>query len=339
VLQAGAGQITARQAAVAAGISMSVPAVTVNKVCLSGLDAIALASQLIRLGEYDVIVAGGMESMTRAPHLLMNSRAGYKYGPVEVQDSVALDGLTDAFDHLSMGESTEDSGRTLGITREQQDEFAAASHQRAAAAVKNGLFASEIVGVPVPQRGGETLMVTEDEGIRPGTTKETLAKLKPAFTKVGTITAGNASQISDGAAAVVVMSAAAAERAGLRALAEIGAHGNVAGPDNSLHSQPSNAIKQALAKAGLTVSDLDLIEINEAFAVVAIQSMRDLGVGPDVVNVNGGAIAIGHPVGASGARMAVHLCYELSQRGGGLGAAGLCGGGGQGEALLLRVHG
>ena len=339
VLQAGAGQITARQAAVAAGLSMSVPALTVNKVCLSGLAAIALASQLIRLGEHDVIVAGGMESMTRAPHLLMNSRAGYKYGPVEVQDSVALDGLTDAFDHLSMGESTEDSGRSLGITREQQDEFAAASHQRAAAAVKNGLFAREIVGVPIPQRGGEALMVTEDEGIRPGATKEALAKLKPAFTKDGTITAGNASQISDGAAAVVVMSAEAAERAGLRVLAEIGAHGNVAGPDNSLHSQPSNAIKQALAKAGLTVSDLDLIEINEAFAVVAIQSMRDLGVGPDVVNVNGGAIAIGHPIGASGARMTVHLCYELGQRGGGLGAAGLCGGGGQGEALLFRVRG
>jgi len=339
VLQAGAGQITARQAAVAAGLSMSVPALTVNKVCLSGLAAIALASQLIRLGEHDVIVAGGMESMTRAPHLLMNSRAGYKYGPVEVQDSVALDGLTDAFDHLSMGESTEDSGRSLAITREQQDEFAAASHQRAAAAVKNGLFAREIVGVPIPQRGGEALVVTEDEGIRPGATKEALAKLKPAFTKDGTITAGNASQISDGAAAVVVMSAEAAERAGLRVLAEIGAHGNVAGPDNSLHSQPSNAIKQALAKAGLTVSDLDLIEINEAFAVVAIQSMRDLGVGPDVVNVNGGAIAIGHPIGASGARMTVHLCYELGQRGGGLGAAGLCGGGGQGEALLFRVRG
>ena len=338
VLQAGAGQITARQAAVAAGLSMSVPALTVNKVCLSGLAAIALASQLIRLGEYDVIVAGGMESMTRAPHLLMNSRAGYKYGPVEVQDSVALDGLTDAFDHLSMGASTEDSGRTLGITREQQDEFAAASHQRAAAAAKNGLFAAEIVGVPVSAKG-EQLTVTQDEGIRPGTTKETLARLKPAFSKDGTITAGNASQISDGAAAVVVMSTQAAERAGVRVLAEIGAHGNVAGPDNSLHSQPSNAIKQALGKAGLTPQDLDLIEINEAFAVVAIQSMRDLGVGPDVVNVNGGAIAIGHPIGASGARMAVHLCYELGQRGGGLGAAGLCGGGGQGEALLFRVHG
>jgi acetyl-CoA C-acetyltransferase len=338
VLQAGAGQITARQAAVAAGISMSVPALTVNKVCLSGLDAIALASQLVRLGEYDVVVAGGMESMTRAPHLLMNSRAGYKYGPVTVEDSMALDGLTDAFDHLSMGESTENSGRKLGITRLQQDEFAAMSHQRAAEATKNGLFAAEIVGVPVTQKG-EQLTVTEDEGVRPGTTAESLAKLKPAFSKDGTITAGSASQISDGAAAVVVMSAQAAERAGVRALAEIGAHGNVAGPDNSLHSQPSNAIKQALAKAGLAVSDLDLIEINEAFAAVAIQSMRDLGVGPDVVNVNGGAIAIGHPVGASGARLAVHLCHELARRGGGLGAAGLCGGGGQGEALLLRVRG
>src|SRR5208282_416163 len=339
VLQAGAGQITARQAAVAAGIGMSVPAVTVNKVCLSGLDAIALASQLIRLGEYDVIVAGGMESMTRAPHLLPNSRAGYKYGPFEAQDSMALDGLTDAFDHLSMGESTERNGRKLGITRAQQDEFAAMSHQRAAEATKNGLFAAEIVGVAIPQRGGETLTVTEDEGIRPGTTAETLAKLKPAFSQDGTITAGTSSQISDGAAAVVVMSEQAAERAGLNVLAEIGAHGNVAGPDNSLQSQPSHAIQQALAKAGLAVSDLDLIEINEAFAQVAIQSMRDLGVGPDIVNVDGGAIAIGHPIGASGARLAVHLCYELARRGGGLGAAGLCGGGGQGEALLLRVRG
>ena len=339
VLQAGAGQITARQAAVAAGIPMTIPALTVNKVCLSGLDAIALAAQLVRLGEHDVVVAGGMESMTRAPHLLLNSRAGYKYGPVTVEDSMALDGLTDAFDHLSMGESTERSGRKLGITREQQDEFAAMSHQRAAEATKNGLFTAEIVGIPIPQRGGEQLTVTEDEGIRPGTTVETLAKLRPAFGQDGTITAGTASQISDGAAAVVVTSAEYAERAGLNVIAEIGAHGNVAGPDNSLQSQPSNAIKQALAKAGLTVSDLDLIEINEAFAMVAIQSMRDLGVGPDVVNVNGGAIAIGHPIGASGARLAVHLCYELGRRGGGLGAAGLCGGGGQGEALLFRVHG
>jgi acetyl-CoA C-acetyltransferase len=339
VLQAGAGQITARQAAVAAGIPMSIPALTVNKVCLSGLDAIALASQLIRLGEYDIIVAGGMESMTRAPHLLPDSRAGHKYGPFQVLDSMALDGLTDAFDHLSMGESTEKSGRKLGITRQEQDEFAAASHQRAAKAAKNGLFAAEIVGVPVPQHGGEQLTVTEDEGIRPGTTAQTLAKLPPAFGQDGTITAGTSSQISDGAAAVVVMSAEAAARAGVNVLAEIGAHGNVAGPDNSLHSQPSNAIRQALGKAGLGVPDLDLIEINEAFAAVAIQSMRDLKVSPDVVNVNGGAIAIGHPIGASGARLAVHLCYELGRRGGGLGAAGLCGGGGQGEALLFRVRG
>jgi len=338
VLQAGAGQITARQAAVAAGIAMDVPALTVNKVCLSGLDAIALASQLIRLGEYDVIVAGGMESMTQSPHLLQNSRAGYKYGPVTMADSMALDGLTDAFDHLSMGESTENSGRKLGITREEQDEFAAMSHQRAAAAAKNGLFADEIVPVPVMVKR-EPLNVTEDEGIRPGTTVETLAKLKPAFGPDGTITAGTASQISDGAAAVVVMSADAARQAGLDVLAEIGAHGNVAGPDNSLHSQPSNAIKQALAKAGRTTADLDLIEINEAFAAVAIQSMRDLGIENDIVNVNGGAIAIGHPIGASGARIALHLAHELRRRGGGLGAAGLCGGGGQGEALLLRVPG
>jgi acetyl-CoA C-acetyltransferase len=337
VLQAGAGQITARQAAVAAGIGMDVPALTVNKVCLSGLDAIALAAQLIRLGEYDVIVAGGMESMTQAPHLLKNSRAGYKYGPVQLEDSMALDGLTDAFDHLSMGESTERSGRKLGITREEQDEFAAASHQRAAAAAKNGLFAAEIVPVPV-QLKGEQLNVTEDEGIRPGTTAQTLAKLRPSFAADGTITAGTSSQISDGAAAVVVMSAQAAQKAGVTALAEIGAIGNVAGPDNSLHSQPANAIKQALAKAGRTTENLDLIEINEAFAVVAIQSMRELGVTSDIVNVNGGAIAIGHPIGASGARIALHLAHELRRRGGGLGAAALCGGGGQGEALLLRAR-
>jgi acetyl-CoA C-acetyltransferase len=339
VLQAGAGQITARQAAVAAGISMSVPALTVNKVCLSGLDAIALASQLIRLGEYDVIVAGGMESMTRAPHLLVNSRAGYKYGPVTVEDSMALDGLTDAFDHLSMGESTERSGRELGITRAQQDEFAVRSHQLAAAAAKNGVFAAEIAPVLIPQRGGEAITVTEDEGIRPGTTLEALAKLRPAFLKDGTITAGTASQISDGAAAVVVTTKDFAERARLRVIAEIGTHGNVAGPDNSLHSQPSNAIKQALAKASLAVSDLDLIEINEAFSVVALQSIRELGVDPEIVNVDGGAIAIGHPIGASGARIALHLCLELGRRGGGLGAAALCGGGGQGEALLFRVRG
>jgi acetyl-CoA C-acetyltransferase len=338
VLQAGAGQIPARQAAVAAGIPMTVPALTVNKVCLSGLDAIALAAQLIRLGEHDVIVAGGMESMTRAPHLLPNSRAGYKYGPFEVTDSMAFDALTDAFDHLSMGESTERSGRKLGISRAEQDEFAARSHQRAAAAAKDGLFAAEIASVSIPQRSGEPVFVTEDEGIRPNTTVESLAKLRPAFAPDGTITAASASQISDGAAAIVVMSAEMAERTGANVLAEIGAHGNVAGPDNSLHSQPSNAIKQALAKAEKTVKDLDLIEINEAFSIVAIQSMRDLGVGPEIVNVNGGAIAIGHPVGASGARIALHLCCELGRRGGGLGVAALCGGGGQGEALLFRVR-
>src|SRR3954447_20740562 len=337
VLQAGAGPITARQAAVAAGIGMTAPALTVNKVCLSGLDAIALASQLIRLGEYDVVVAGGMESMTRAPHLLLNSRAGYKYGPVTVEDSMALDGLTDAFDHLSMGESTERSGRELGITREQQDEFAVRSHQLAAAPARNGVFAAEVAPVPIPQRGGEAITVTEDEGIRPGTTRETLARLRPAFGQDGTITAGTASQISDGAAAVVVTTKDFAERAGLRVIAEIGSHGNVAGPDNSLHSQPSNAIKQALAKASLDVSDLNLVEINEAFSVVALQSVRELGVDPDIVNVDGGAIAIGHPIGASGARIALHLCLELGRRGGGLGAAALCGGGGQGEALLFRV--
>ncbi|HZR54762.1 MAG TPA: acetyl-CoA C-acetyltransferase [Streptosporangiaceae bacterium] len=334
VLQAGAGQITARQAAVKAGIPMSVPAVTVNKVCLSGLNAIAMAAQLIRLGEYDVVVAGGMESMTQAPHLLPKSRAGYKYGNVEVIDSMAHDGLTDAFDHLSMGESTENHLARLGISRELQDEFAARSHQRAAAAAKNGLFADEIV--PVETKAG---LVTDDEGIRPGTTVDVLAKLRPAFGKNGSITAGSASQISDGAAAVVVMAPAAARAVGAPVLAEIGAGGMVAGPDNSLTSQPSNAIAQALAKQGLTVADLDLIEINEAFAAVAIQSMRDLAVDAEKVNVNGGAIALGHPIGASGARLAVHLCYELARRGGGLGAAGLCGGGGQGEALILRVRG
>jgi len=330
VLQAGAGQITARQAAAAAGIPLTTPAVTINKVCLSGLNSIAYAAQLIRLGEYDVVVAGGMESMTNAPHLLPKSRAGYKYGPVELQDSMALDGLTDAFDHLSMGESTERHISALGITRAEQDEFAARSHQRAAEAAKNGLFAAEIAPV------GD---VIDDEGIRPNTTVETLAKLRPAFVKDGTITAGTASQISDGAAAVVVMSAAAAAAAGIKPLAEIVAGGAVAGPDNSLHSQPSNAIKQALGKAALSVDDVDLIEINEAFAAVGIQSMRDLGTGPEKVNVNGGAIAIGHPIGASGARLAVHLVYELARRGGGLGAAGLCGGGGQGEGLILRVYG
>jgi acetyl-CoA C-acetyltransferase len=337
VLTAGAGQIPARQAAVAAGVPMSVPAANINKVCLSGLDAIVLAAQQIRLGEADVVVAGGMESMTQAPHLLPKSRAGYKYGAFEVQDSMALDGLTDAYDHVSMGESTERLGAKLNISRAEQDEFSAASHQRAAEAIKNGVLAEEIVGVAVPRRGGEPLLFDEDEGVRPEATAESLGRLRPAFTKDGTITAGSASQISDGAAAVVVMARESAEALGATVLAEVGTAGLVAGPDNSLHSQPSTAIQRALAKSGLSVADLDLIEINEAFAMVAIQSMRDLGVGPDMVNVNGGAIALGHPIGASGTRIALHLAYELRRRGGGLGAAGLCGGGGQGEALLLRV--
>ena len=337
VLQAGAGQIPARQAAVAAGVPMTVPALTINKVCLSGLDAIALAAQLIRAGEFDVVVAGGMESMSQAPHLLPGARKGFRFGSAELVDSMALDGLTDAFDHVSMGESTERHNAGLGITREEQDEFAARSHQRAAEAIKNGLFADEIVGVEVPQRRGDPVLFDTDEGVRADSTAESLSRLRPAFAENGTITAGSASQISDGACAVVVVSAEAASAAGAPVLAEIGAYGCVAGPDNSLQSQPANAITHALGKAGLTVADLDLIEINEAFAAVAIQSMRDLGVGPDMVNVNGGAIAIGHPIGMSGARIALHLAYELRRRGGGLGAAARCGGGGQGDALLLRV--
>src|SRR6266536_3487027 len=304
VLQAGAGQIPSRQAAAMAGIPMTVPSITINKVCLSGLDAIALAAQQIRLGEFEVVVAGGMESMTCAPHLLPGSRTGFKYGPAELVDAMALDGLTDAFDHLSMGESTEQHNARLGIGRAEQDEFAARSHERAAAAAKNGVLAEEITQVPIPQRRGEPLVFDHDEGIRPETSVESLSRLRPAFTADGTITAGSASQISDGACAVVVMSDAKAAELGISALAELG-----------------------------------LIEINEAFAAVVIQSMRDLGIGPRRVNVNGGAIALGHPIGASGARITLHLAYELRRRGGGMGAAALCGGGGQGDALLLQVPG
>ncbi len=337
VLQAGAGQNPARQAAVAAGLPMSVPAMTINKVCLSGLESIALAAQLIRAGEFDIVVAGGMESITGAPHLLPGARAGHKYGSIEVLDSMARDGLTDAFDQSPMGELTDRHNTRLGIGRAEQDEFAARSHQRAAAAAKDGLLASEIVGVPIPQRRGEPVIFDADEGIRPETTAEGLSGLRPAFTPDGTITAASASQISDGACAVVVMSAEAAAAHGAPVLATVGAHGTVAGPDTSLQSQPSAAILRALGKDGLSTADLDLVEINEAFAAVAIQSMRDLGIGPEQVNVNGGAIALGHPIGASGARITLHLAYELSRRGGGLGAAALCGGGGQGSALLLRV--
>jgi acetyl-CoA C-acetyltransferase len=337
VLQAGTGQIPSRQAAVKAGIPMNVPSLTINKVCLSGLDAIALADQLIRAGEFDIVVAGGMESMTNAPHLLPKSRHGYKYGSIEVLDATAHDGLTDAFDGVSMGESTERYNAELGISREEQDEFSARSHRRAAEAAKNGLFDDEIVPVEIPQRKGDPIVFRTDEGVRADTTAESLGRLRPAFNKDGTITAGSSSQISDGACAVVVMSKAKAEELGLTWLAEIGAHGNVAGPDNSLQSQPSNAIKHALGKQGLGVDDLDLIEINEAFASVGVQSMRDLGVDESKVNVNGGAIALGHPIGMSGARIALHLAYELRRRGGGVGAAGLCGGGGQGDALILKV--
>ncbi|MFI8091412.1 acetyl-CoA C-acetyltransferase [Streptomyces sp. NPDC086080] len=337
VLQAGAGQIPARQAAVKAGIPMNVPALTVNKVCLSGLDAIALADQLIRAGEFDVIVAGGQESMTNAPHLLPKSREGFKYGAVQMIDVMAHDGLTDSFENIAMGESTEKHNTRLGIARPEQDEIAALSHQRAAAAQKNGVYEAEITPVEIPQRKGEPVVFSKDEGIRGDTTAESLGKLRPAFAKDGTITAGTSSQISDGAAAVVVMSKAKAQELGLEWIAEIGAHGNVAGPDNSLQSQPSNAIRHALKKEGLEVSDLDLIEINEAFAAVAVQSMKDLGVSIEKVNVNGGAIALGHPIGMSGARLVLHLALELKRRGGGVGAAALCGGGGQGDALIVRV--
>jgi acetyl-CoA C-acetyltransferase len=337
VIQAGTGQITARQAAVKGGVPMTVPAVTVNKVCLAGLNAIALADQLIGYGEFDVVVAGGMESMTQGPYLLPGVRAGYRYGDATIVDATSQDALFCAFDQLSMGTATEFYSKDKRITRAEQDEYAAMSHERATRARKNGLFDDEIVPVPIPQRRGEPLLVTDDEGVRPGTTVEALAKLKPAFRPDGTITAGSASQIADGATAVVVMSRAKAEQVGAPILAEIGAHGTVAGPDPSLLSQPSNAIRKALGREGRTPDDVDLFEINEAFAVVAIQSMRDLGVGPAKVNVNGGAIAIGHPAGASGARIALHLILELGRRGGGIGAAGLCGGGGQGEALVFRV--
>jgi acetyl-CoA C-acetyltransferase len=342
VLQAGAGQITARQAAVKGGIPMTVPSITINKVCLSGLDAIALADQLISAGEFDVVVAGGMESMTNAPHLLPGARAGYKYGNGTLIDSMAHDGLFCAFDQVAMGESTERYNAKLGISRQEQDDFSARSHELAAAAQKNGAYDDEIVAVPIPQRavaGKQTdpVLVTTDEGVRPETTVESLAKLRPAFAADGTITAGSASQISDGACAVVVMSRAKADELGAPVLAEIGHHGVVAGPDASLQSQPANAIKRALSRAGAAVTDLDLIEINEAFASVAIQSMRELGVQADKVNVNGGAIALGHPIGASGARLALTLAQELRRRGGGTGVAALCGGGGQGDALILRV--
>ncbi|OZM73914.1 acetyl-CoA acetyltransferase [Amycolatopsis antarctica] len=337
VLTAGAGQIPARQAAVHGGIPMDVPALTINKVCLSGLDSIALADQLIRAGEFDLVVAGGQESMTQAPHLLPKSRGGFKYGDTTLVDHMAHDGLFCAFDQVAMGASTEKHNARYGLTREAQDEFSARSHQRAAAAIEAGRFAEEIVDIEIPQRKKDPVVFSADEGVRADTTADGLGKLRPAFASDGTITAGSASQISDGAAAVVVASPEKARELGITPLAEIGAHGVVAGPDASLHEQPANAITAALAKAKLGVGDLDLVEINEAFAAVGLVSTERLGMDAGKVNVNGGAIALGHPIGASGARLAVHLVHELRRRGGGLGAAALCGGGGQGDALLIRV--
>lgn len=337
VIQAGAGQITARQAAIAGGIGLDVPALTINKVCLSGIDAIALADQLIRAGEFDVIVAGGMESMTNAPHVLLGSREGVKYGDWRMLDSMAHDALFCAIDQVAMGQSTEAYNTRYELTRQEQDEFSAQSHQRAARAATEGLFDAEIVPVRIPQRRGDPVELAHDEGVRADTTVESLAGLRPAFAKDGTITAGSASQISDGAAAVVVMSRERAEDLGLDWIAEIGAHGVVAGPDASLQEQPANAVLRACAKEGIEPADLDLLELNEAFAAVGIVSTRKLGVDPEKVNVNGGAIAMGHPVGMSGARIVLHLALELGRRGGGVGAAALCGGGGQGDALIIRV--
>jgi acetyl-CoA C-acetyltransferase len=337
VLQAGTGQITARQAAANAGIPMTVPATTVNKVCLSGLNSIFLADLLIQAGAAEIVVAGGMESMTQAPYLLPGAREGYRLGDKSVVDSMMYDGLFCAFDQVAMGAGTEKYAASAGLERAPQDDLAAKSHERAAAAIKEGRFADEIVPVEVQQRKGDPLVVDTDEGVRPGTTVDSLAGLRPAFDKAGNITAGNASQISDGAAAVVVASKAAAERLGLGTLGEIVGYGQVAGPDPSLLTQPSRAIVAALEGAGRSVADIDLFELNEAFAAVGIASMQDLGITDEVVNVNGGAIALGHPVGMSGTRVALTLMYELKRRGGGLGAAALCGGGGQGDAVLLSV--
>ena len=337
VLTAGQGQNPARQAARKGGIPMEVPAVTVNNVCLSGLHAIHLADQLISSGEAEVVVAGGMESMTQAPHLLPGARAGYRLGDATVVDSMISDGLWCAFDGVHMGAGTETYTKQASVSRQRQDEIAAHSHERAAVAMKEGRLAEEIVPVTVPARKGDPIVVESDEGVRPETTVEALARLRPAFSPDGTITAGNASQLSDGAAAVVVVSQRRAEALGLSPLAELAGFGMVAGPDPSLLTQPSRAIRHALARQGRKVTDVDLFEINEAFAAVSAASMDDLGIDDDIVNVNGGAIALGHPIGMSGTRLVITLAAELRRRGGGLGAAALCGGGGQGEAALVRV--
>jgi acetyl-CoA C-acetyltransferase len=338
VIQAGAGQNPARTAGIAAGLPMSLPSITINKVCLSGVNAIAMADQLIRAGEHDIVVAGGMESMTNAPHLLPKSREGTKFGDATLVDSMAYDALYDQTTQQAMGLLTEECNAAgANLTREEQDEFSARSHQKAALAWKNGVFDDEVVPVEIPQRKGDPIVISQDEGVRGDTTAESLGKLRPAFSKDGTVTAASSSQISDGACAVVVMSKAKAEELGLTWLAEIGAHGQVAGPDSTLQLQPAAATAKALEKEGINVDDLDLVEFNEAFAAVGISSARELGIPDEKVNVNGGAIALGHPVGMSGARIVLHLALELQRRGGGTGVAALCGGGGQGDALVVKV--
>ncbi len=338
VILAGQGQITARQAAVKAGIPMHVPANTINKVCLSGLNTIYLADQMIRAGDAEIVVAGGMESMTQAPHLLPGARAGFRLGDGTLVDSMMYDGLTDSFDHIAMGLSTEQHNQSSAkVSRERQDTFAAASHEKAAAAIKEGRLAEEIVPVEVPQRKGDPLVVDTDEGVRPGTTAESLAGLRPAFDKNGSITAGNSSQISDGGCAVVVMSAEKAKQLGVAPLGKLVGYGMVAGPDNSLLTQPSRAILKAVDKAGTDLGGIDLFEINEAFAAVGLASVDDLGIDESKVNVNGGAIALGHPVGMSGTRVALTALLELRRRGATTAAVALCGGGGQGDAAVLRA--
>ena len=335
VLPAGAGQNPARQAAIAAGIGWDVHAASVNKVCLSGLTAVIDGARMLALGDATVVVAAGMESMTRAPHLMMGSRNGWAYGSVEVLDHMAYDGLTDAYNEESMGASTERHNDRLGLTRQVQDAVAARSHQRAAAAHEAGVFEHEIVPVEIPQRKGDALVVNRDEGVRPETTVDSLAKLRPAFAEGGSITAGNASQISDGASAVVLTTRSHADENGWKVLAVVGASGQVAGPDNSLHAQPARAIEKACAKQGIAPTDLDIVEINEAFGAVVARSQAELGLSDDVVNPHGGGIAIGHPIGASGNRLVVHAVHELLRRGSGTAAVALCGGGGQGDALIL----
>jgi acetyl-CoA C-acetyltransferase len=337
VLQAGAGQITARQASVNAGIGMDVPATTVNKVCLSGLHSIFMADMLIQTGQADIVVAGGMESMTKAPYLLPGAREGYRLGDQTVVDSMMYDGLFCAFDQCAMGAGTEKYAASAGLDRASQDDLAAKSHERAAAAQKDGRFEGEIVPVEVPQRRGDPIVVDTDEGVRPETTLESLGKLRPAFDSAGNITAGNASQISDGAAAVIVTSRAVADQIGVTPIGEVVSYGMVAGPDASLLTQPSRAIMQAAEKAGMSVGDIDLFELNEAFAAVGVAAMADLGITDEITNVNGGAIALGHPIGMSGTRLALHTLLELGRRGGGVGAAALCGGGGQGDGMILRT--